>query len=646
MAEKLLIDAHYKDETRIAIIDENGVLENFEAEHSQKKPIKGNIYLAKIARIEPSIQAAFIDYGAEKHGFLPLSEIHEEFFNKTEQKDGEEIIPEDQEQPKRKKSYKIQDVISNKQIVLVQAEKDVRGNKCASFSTHITIPGRYCVLMPNSEKGKTGGISKKLDSAEKERLKEIIKDLDIPEGMGCIVRTAGKNRTKQEIKRDFEYLLRLWSEIKEKLSNSTAPCLLHEEGNIIKRTIRDLYKRTTEKIIIQGQAAYKEAKTFMKLFTPSHVKKIELYDDSEIPLFHKYEIEEKINLILNPTVVLPSGGTIVINQTEALTAIDVNSGKMRNERALEDTALKTNLEAAIEIARQIKLRDIAGIIVIDFIDMGEYSSISKVEKKFKDAVKDDYSSMQIGKISQFGLLEISRQRLRASLADSNFVQCKHCGGSGKILSNETVALSVLRKIETFLVKEKPKSIIAEVANGVDLFILNNKRRLIVEMEETFNTSIEIIRNLAINALDCKIIVKEYANIDTKIDPVKKEDHNKEQLIEKKKKQQKDPEQPKEIIEQPQEETVKPAKAKFKYKKKKVNHNKSTETKSDAIELEEKLVNKTNIHAAVDIIEPEKEEEVAVAKKRKRRRKPKKKIEEPSVNTPDNESTSEDQEKGS
>ncbi|MDR2667203.1 MAG: ribonuclease E/G, partial [Holosporales bacterium] len=499
MAGKLLIDARYGDETRIAIIGEDGKLSNFEVEQCDRKPIKGNIYLAKIVRIEPSIQAAFIDYGDDKHGFLPLSEIHYDYFNKNVRKAVEdddnkgETIDDDNDKP-RKRSFKIQEVISQKQIILVQAEKEVRGNKCAFFSTFISIPGRYCILMPNPIKRKNNSISKKIDSAEKERLREIIESLNIPDGMGCIVRTAGENRTKQEIKRDFEYLCRLWNEIRDRVTSSIAPILIHEEGNIIKRSIRDLYQRTMEKIVIQGKNAHKDAKAFMKSFTPSHVKRIELYDDANVPIFHKYGIESKIHKILEPVVELPSGGSIVINTTEALTAIDVNSGKLKNERNMEGTALKTNLEATIEIARQIKLRDLAGIIVIDFIDMEDRHSNIKVEKKFRDAMKLDYSNTQIGKLSQFGLLELSRQRLRTSFVESNFVRCKHCCGSGKLPSDEASALSVMRKIESFLVNGRAESILAETAAGIDLFILNHKRKLITEVEKTHSVRIEIVGN--------------------------------------------------------------------------------------------------------------------------------------------------------
>jgi ribonuclease E len=414
MTEKLLIDAHYSDETRIAIINENGDLENFEAEYTEKRSIKGNIYLAKIVRIEPAIQAAFIEYGGERHGFIPLSEIHFDYFdkdvaNEVEVSDADNI--EDSVPHKKMKDLKIQDAISTKQRLLVQAEKEVRGNKCAFFTTFISLPGRYCVLMPNPPKGKNSGISKKIEFSEKERLREILESLEVPDGMGCIVRTAGENKSKQEIKRDLEYLCRLWNELKEKVNSSDAPLLVYEEGNIIKRTIRDLYNKNIEKILIQGQSAYKEARTFMKLFTPSHVKRIERYEEDSVPIFQKYKVEEKIRKILDPVVLLPSGGSIVINTTEALTAIDVNSGKMRSEKDINETALRTNLEAVTEIANQIRLRDIAGIIVIDFIDMLDYQSVTKIEKKMRDAMKGDYSNIRFSKISSFGLMEISRQRL-------------------------------------------------------------------------------------------------------------------------------------------------------------------------------------------------------------------------------------------
>ena len=496
MAEKLLIDAHYNEETRIAIIDEDGKLTNFETESFDKKQIKGNVYIAKVARIEPSLQAAFIDYGSDKNGFLPFSEILPSYFNIKNSNDQDA------------KNYKIQDVIKQNQTFVVQAIREKRGNKCAAFSTYISLPARYCVLVSNTN-GKSGGISKKINDSDKERLREIVSELSVPEGMGIIIRTAGENRKKQEIKRDFDYLVRLWNDIKSKGESIKVPSLISEEGNIIKRTIRDLYKRTMDGIIVSGSSAYKEARTFMKMFTPSHVRKIELYKEEDIPLFHKYNVEEKIKSMFDTTVYLPSGGSIVINTTEALTAIDVNSGKTKQEKDIDTTALRTNLEAAAEIVRQMKLRDVGGLIVIDFIDMTEQNSVLKVEKKFKDCVKEDYSNIQVGRISQFGLLELSRQRQRPSLSDSTFIVCPHCCGSGKILSDETTGMSVLRQIEGYVISENAKSVIAEVASGVDLFILNSKRRLLIDIEEKYGVSIEILRNNALKSFECSIIVKEF-----------------------------------------------------------------------------------------------------------------------------------------
>lgn len=521
MADKLLIDAHYSGETRIAIVSDRGVINNFETEYSDRKLIKGNIYLAIVRRIEPSLQAAFIDYGDDKHGFLPFAEIQQEHYdNNAIKTEGEE-----------KRHYKIQNILHHNQVIVAQAIREKRGNKCAAFSTFISLPGKYCVLVSNPD-GRSGGISKKIDAADKDRLKTIISSLNVPEGLGIIIRTAGENRTKQEIKRDFEYLLRLWNGIQDKILTSDAPLLIHEEGNIIKRTIRDLYQRTMDKIIVQGQDAYKDAKTFMKIFTPSHCKKIELYDDDQAPIFYKYAIEEKLRKIFDTTVVLASGGSIVINSTEALTAIDVNSGKNKHEKSIDNTALKTNLEAAVEIARQIKLRDIAGLIVIDFIDMNDHSFVNKVEKKFKDAMKDDYSNVQIGRISQFGLLEISRQRLRQSLSDANFVICKSCNGAGKILSDETVGMSVIRQIDGYLVGANAKSVVVEVANGVDLFILNKKRKQLIDIETNHNVSIEIIRNPSLNPSDCEILIKEFReNVQSTVQS--QEPDNKEWNVERK-----------------------------------------------------------------------------------------------------------------
>ncbi|MDR1365309.1 MAG: ribonuclease E/G [Holosporales bacterium] len=519
MSGKLLIDASCADETRIAVIGADGKLEIFETEHSLSKPLKGNIYLAKIVRIEPSIQAAFIDYGTDKHGFLPFTEIHYEYFSKNSTKaNGATVVdsdhiengndPENTGEKRNISHTRIQGVITQKQVVLVQAEKEIRGNKCAFFSTFISLPGRYCVLAPNPPKGKKNAVSKKIEASEKERLKEIIQQLDVPAEMNCIVRTAGENRTKQEIKRDFEYLRRLWDEIREKMANSTAPSLVYEEGNIIKRGIRDLYQRNMDGIVVHGMDAYKEAKSFMNIFTPSQIKKVALHEDTASSLFCKYGIEDSVSNILSPVVQLPSGGTIVINATEALTAIDVNSGKMRNERNFNGTALRTNLEAVTEIAIQIRLRDIAGIIVVDFIDMDNDEAVAQVEKKMRESMKGDSANVRIGKISQFGLIEMSRQRMRMSVAESSFVQCPHCNGCGRILSDEAVAISVIRKAEAELIRKNAQHITVEVAKGVDLFILNHKRRLISELETTRSAFVEIVSNPSLLPTDCNVTVSE------------------------------------------------------------------------------------------------------------------------------------------
>ncbi|MDR1609355.1 MAG: ribonuclease E/G [Holosporales bacterium] len=514
MSGKLLIDASCADETRIAVVGTDGRLEVFETECSSNKPIKGNIYLAKVVRIEPSIQAAFIDYGGSKHGFLPLTEIHYEYFNKNIAKaisDRDAVNDtEDGTATEKHTTYspKIQEVIAQKQIVLVQAEKEIRGNKCAFFSTFISLPGRYCVLMPKPPKGMKNAVSKRLEASEKERLKEIIQTLEVPDKMNCIVRTAGESRTKQEITRDFEYLCRLWDEIREKVTSSAAPSLIYEEGNIIKRSIRDLYQRNMDGIIVHGREAYREARSFMHVFTPTQIKKVVLHEGSGSDLFSKYGIEDSVAKILSPVVPLPSGGSIVINTTEALTAIDVNSGKMKNERDMDGTALRTNLEAAVEIARQIKLRDIAGIIVIDFIDVDDSEAATKVERKMREVMKGDSANVRIGRLSQFGLIEMSRQRMRMGIAESSFVQCPHCEGSGRVLSDEATAISVIRKIERELITKKAQSVVAEMASGVAFFILNHKRKLLAELESTHSTFVEIMPSTSLTSTECNVTVKE------------------------------------------------------------------------------------------------------------------------------------------
>lgn len=387
--------------------------------------------------------------------------------------------------------YKIQEVIKRRQIMLVQVVKEERGNKGASLTSYLSLPGRYCVLMPNSGH-RIGGVSRKIsDNDDRRRLRSLMKEFEIPEGMSLIVRTAGQERNKSEIRRDYEYLLRVWDDIREKTIISSAPELVYAEGDLIKRAIRDIYDRDVEEVLIEGEESYKVAKNFMKSLIPSHAKKVKLYKDSLQPIFHRFSVEEQIEKMHQPVVTLPSGGSIVINHTEALVAIDVNSGKSTRERNIDDTALKTNLEAAAEVGRQLRLRDIGGIVVIDFIDMHDSANIASVERKVRDALKSDRARIQVGRISQFGLLELSRQRLRPSLLESHSVTCPHCLGSGLVRSVDSLALQTLRELERTIISGNAYEILVTVPLGVDLFLLNQKRNAIVAIEERYGVSIHI-----------------------------------------------------------------------------------------------------------------------------------------------------------
>ncbi|MBW8309254.1 MAG: ribonuclease E/G [Candidatus Paracaedibacteraceae bacterium] len=542
MAKKMLIDATHTEESRVAVIDGNR-LENYEVETSTKQQFKGNIYLAKVIRIEPSLQAAFVEYGQNRHGFLPFAEIHPDYFripvgdrppvesagksqdsSEDETASLTETLPEvtdaapttelvvedtaDDEESivaRRPKSYhyKIQEVIKRRQIMLVQVVKEERGNKGAALTTYLSMPGRYCVLMPNAGH-RSGGISRKIaDVATRKRLRDILNDLPIPDGMSLIVRTAGQDRNKLEIRRDFEYLIRLWSDIREKTLASMAPELIYAEGDIIKRSIRDNYGKDIEEIWVDGEEGYKAARTMMKTLTPSHVKKVKQHK-GEIPLFQKHGVDIHIDAIMSPIASLPSGGSIVINPTEALVAIDVNSGKATRERHIDETALKTNLEAADEVARQIKLRDLGGLVVIDFIDMADSKHIQQVEKRLRDAVKNDRARIQLGRISQFGLMELSRQRLRPSIIETNMKPCPHCRGTGMIRSIESMALFVLRGIETVGLAGKSSSIMVTVPADIDLYLLNQKRSNILALEQRYQMSILIQRGPNLIAPDFTI----------------------------------------------------------------------------------------------------------------------------------------------
>lgn len=557
----MLIDATHDEEVRVAIVDGNR-LEEFDSETSTKRQIKGNIYLAKVVRIEPSLQAAFVEFGGNRHGFLPFGEIHPDYFRipvsdrvnpgsgskpteealapesgpkkkKSRKTKGAEPAPlgedaglndpvslsvpaddagdseielvDEDELPRhpRNYNYKIQEVIKRRQIMLVQVVKEERGSKGAALTTYLSLPGRYCVLMPNAGH-RGGGISRKIsDGTDRRRLRDVLKELEIPEGMSLIVRTAGQERNKLEIRRDFDYLLRLWEEIRETTLQAIAPALIYAEGDLIKRSIRDVYNRDIDQILVEGDEAYKAAKAFMKALIPSHTKRVQPYKDS-VPLFYRYKVEEQIDAMMNPMAKLPSGGSIVINPTEALVAVDVNSGQSTRERHIDETALKTNLEAADEIARQMRLRDLAGLLVIDFIDMSDQKHIQAVEKRLRDATCNDRARIQIGHISQFGLLEMSRQRLRPSLIETTSSPCHHCRGTGLVRSVESMSLFVLRAIESEGIKGRSVEIVVTVPTGVDLYLLNQKRASLMAVESRYQMHVIIARDDTMVSPDFRI----------------------------------------------------------------------------------------------------------------------------------------------
>jgi len=533
MTKRMLIDSAHPEETRVVLLDGNQ-LEDFDVEVSSKRQLKGNIYLAKVIRVEPSLQAAFVDYGGNRHGFLAFSEIHPDYYQipisdreqaaelnidnvAVEETPDDVIAPEttaeagdaDQEtantdqgtavevvggddtddfeetQPKRYapsvRRYKIQEVIKRRQVILIQVVKEERGNKGAALTTYMSLAGRYCVLMPNTARG--GGISRKItNSADRKALKTILTSLEVPEGMAAILRTAGIGRTKAEVKRDFEYLIRLWHNVRDLTLKSTAPNLVHEEGDIVRRSIRDLYSRDIEEVLVQGDDAYRAAKEFMKLLIPSHARRVKHYKDADTPLLRYFGVESQMDAMHNPIVPLPSGGYLVINPTEALVSVDVNSGKSTKERNIEETALKTNLEAADALARQLKLRDLAGLVVIDFIDMDINRNNVQVERRMKEALKHDRARIQVGRISPFGLLEMSRQRLRPSLIETSSEPCPYCAGSGIRRSTDSTSLVVLRAIEEEGAEHTCTELTVHVPTAVALYILNNKRDAIIDLE--------------------------------------------------------------------------------------------------------------------------------------------------------------------
>jgi len=641
MSKRMLIDASHPEETRVVVLDSNKV-EEFDFESASRRPLKGNIYLAKVTRVEPSLQAAFVEYGGNRQGFLAFSEVHPDYYqipvedrlaliadqsrrlieedeevdsvttniapskpgmpppeasdddldddsdenlntdagaissedndgdgiagNNSEQDDKDDGSPETapvkhddevqaqndepavspivsldgdedklkndngdaeedvteppqekeiaesggetvsaevlaestgasatmerksrQKRAPRRRHYKIQEVMRRKQIILVQVVKEERGNKGASLTSYLSLAGRYCVLMPNTPRG--GGISRKITSvSDRKRLKSAVQSLELPDGMGLIIRTAGANRTKAEIKRDYEYLLRLWDSVRELTLKSNAPTLVYEEGNLVKRTIRDLYGKEVSEVSVDGDVGYREAKDFMRMIMPSHAKNVKLYK-GDVSLFQCHQVEAQLDAMFSPVVTLKSGGYIVINQTEALVAIDVNSGKATREHSIEETARKTNLEASDEIGRQLRLRDLAGLIVIDFIDMDESKNERSVEKRLRDAVRKDRARIQVGKISQFGLLEMSRQRLRAGVLAGSTVSCSHCEGLGYIRSTESASLKLLRALDDEGQQQLAESLIARAPDEIIIYTLNKKRSEISRIEQASDMSI-------------------------------------------------------------------------------------------------------------------------------------------------------------
>ena len=598
MAKRMLVDATHPEETRVVVIHGNR-LEEFDFETASRKQLKGNIYLAKVTRVEPSLQAAFIEYGGNRHGFLAFSEIHPDYYripvddrqqllatdsetiqdsepeagasettpeagngavedplrdprddddgdflnaerysdaeddaevsdasseedsspengadgsedgtDETQAKAeavetvGGDVVEEARERriARMRRSYKIQEVVKRRQILLVQVTKEERGNKGAALTTFLSLAGRYCVLMPNTPRG--GGISRKIaNPKDRKRMKAILDELDLPEGMAVILRTAGLERTRTEIKRDLDYLLRLWDSIRETTLESTAPTLIHEEANLIKRAIRDLYSKDIDEIDVAGEEGYRTAKDFMRMLVPSHARKVKPYRDEAIPLYHRYQIESQIDAMHSPTVQLKSGGYIVINPTEALVAIDVNSGRATRERNIEETAYRTNLEAAEEVARQLRLRDLAGLIVIDFIDMEQDRHNNGVERKLKEALRHDRARIQVGRISHFGLLEMSRQRLRPSLVETHFDTCESCLGTGLIRSIGSTSLHILRAIEEEGIRQRAAEIVVTVPPEIALYILNEKREALVEIEQRYGFNVLLRGDSALIAPD-------------------------------------------------------------------------------------------------------------------------------------------------
>jgi ribonuclease E len=574
MSKTMLIDSTHTEETRVVVMNGSRV-EEFDFESHARKQLRGNIYLAKVTRVEPSLQAAFVEYGGNRHGFLAFNEIHPDYYqipvadreklmaelaaqaaanngngnghaedeDESEEDDHshDDDLPDEERRLRQHliRRYKIQEVIKRRQILLVQVVKEERGNKGAALTTYMSLAGRYCVLMPNTARG--GGISRKItNTSDRKRLKTLVQSLDVPHGMGLIVRTAGAKRTKLEIKRDYDYLLRVWETIRETTLKSNAPALIYEEEDLVKRAIRDLFDKDFDGVLVEGEDGYRSAKDFMRMIMPSQAKKIQLYK-ANTPLFARYGVEDLISKIYSPVVPLKSGGYLVINQTEALVAIDVNSGKSTKERNIEATALKTNLEAAEESARQMRLRDLAGLVVIDFIDMDEPKNNRAVEKKLKDALAEDRARIQMGKISGFGLMEISRQRRRTGFLEGTTIVCPHCEGQGRIRSVDSAALSAMRTIDMEAMQNGAGAITVKVPMDVALYILNEKQvhlsklrlewglKVNIEIDTDLgHTEVQIVRTVHADEVDFVPPVRpEPIAFDTTPDVAEEEDEDEE-----------------------------------------------------------------------------------------------------------------------
>jgi ribonuclease E len=495
MKKKMLINVADEEESRVATV-EDGILEEFTIEVSTKELIKGNIYNGIVVKVEPSLQAAFVDYGGRRHGFLPMGEIHEKWYT-AECRNGD-----------RERRPRIQDILKRNQKILVQVTKEEMGNKGASLSTYVSLPGRYLVFMPDSES--TGGISRKIeDEEERKKLREAIAQLNPPPNTGIIVRTAGLNRNKTELQRDLAYLQRLWASIEDKSQQSPTPALIYQEHDLVIRSIRDYFTPDTLEVLIDNREVYRRARDFFQAVMPRYHSRVKLYRDTK-PLFAKYQLEEQIEVIYSHKVDLKSGGSIVIDPTEALVSIDVNSGRSTKEKGIEETAFKTNLEAAQEVARQLRLRDLGGLIVIDFIDMRNTKHIQEVEKALRQAVKRDKARTQVSRISQFGLLELSRQRLKPTILEGNYFKCPHCEGSGLIKSTTSMALLVLRRIRAEAAKDTLAAVKAVLPTDVANYLLNQKRQDLFRLEEDYDLTIHVRGNTAIrqNDYDIEFIKRE------------------------------------------------------------------------------------------------------------------------------------------